>query len=36
MLQQYGLLVTVGSTFMYGLYKVMINQQTDKSGNVTN
>lgn len=35
-LQQYGLLLTVGSTFMFGLYKVMMNQQTDKSGKVTN
>ncbi|KAA6423992.1 hypothetical protein WJX79_004914 [Trebouxia sp. C0005] len=33
---QYGLLLTVGSSFMFGLYKVMMNQQTDKSGNVTN
>lgn len=34
--QQYGLLVTVGGSFMYGLYKVMLNQQTDSSGKVQN
>lgn len=34
--QQYGLLLTVGTGFTYGLYKVMMNQQTDKSGKVTN
>ena len=35
-MQQYALLVTVGGTFTFGLYKVMLNQQTDASGKVQN
>lgn len=35
-LQQYGLLLTVGTTFTFGLYEVMLNQRTDKSGKPAN
>lgn len=34
-LQQYGLLLGVGTSFMYGLYVVMLNQKTD-GGKPTN